>query len=534
LKSNQHRQNWAQALSIVFALANIIFFPVWREIFTFTHTPFQAEFNEVNHFYFYDSGYLYYLGGVAATVGLAALIFLCWYYVAERYSVDLLERYRPAICGLVILYGMAFISARTPVANFVQFHLIISSAILIAVAWALWVWRGLAATVTWFGIRLFVFVGVVIIGNGLAATYIAKPAETSLLRYQKALAPLAPTGTEDLRVLWLIFDEWDQKITFDHRKPELKIPTIDAMRENFFAADFAREAGLGTLTSVPTMIMGETVTAIRFGASDKLFVKTERNDEFVPWRKTQNLFREVHDRGINSAILTDSFLSFCRQFHDLTAKCWENGGWWDGGVKSLADGIYDFSKSALRNLPYFNKRLSFGALYTNLDQKRKFEKFLGANQDTVTDPEIKFAYIHWLLPHDPYYYDSSADKLLAAPDGSVDYWDSLVLVDKVLSNILKNLDDSNLRKNTVLLVTSDHGNRAASLLGLNKGEFVPFMVSLPNETSGFRFKKQFSMVAVKELILNIYDGKIRTNKQLADFLSEARWRTDKSKTAVTQ
>jgi len=183
---------------------------------------------------------------------------------------------------------------------------------------------------TWFGINLFTFVGVVIVANGLAAVIQSKPAGTSLLHYKKPLAPLAAANSQKVRVLWFIFDEWDQKITFDNRKPGLKLPTIDSMRARYFAADFAEEVKSRTLLAVPSMTMGKAVTEMKIGASDELFVRTNQQDKMVLWKNTQNIFRDLHARGINSAILTDSNLSFCRQFHNFTAKCLENGQWWSG------------------------------------------------------------------------------------------------------------------------------------------------------------------------------------------------------------
>jgi len=41
----QRKIDWAGSSGTLFALANIILFPAWREIFTFTHTPIQPAFN---------------------------------------------------------------------------------------------------------------------------------------------------------------------------------------------------------------------------------------------------------------------------------------------------------------------------------------------------------------------------------------------------------------------------------------------------------------------------------------------------------
>ena len=77
-------------------------------------------------------------------------------------------------------------------------------------------------------------------------------ADSAVAFSDKALAPPSPTEkTPATRVLWLLFDEMDQRMTFSARPPTLQLPEMDLLRSQAnlrqqclspFGRDFALSA----------------------------------------------------------------------------------------------------------------------------------------------------------------------------------------------------------------------------------------------------------------------------------------------------
>jgi len=77
--------------------------------------------------------------------------------------------------------------------------------------------------------------------------------------------PLAPrlAGTPPVRVLWILFDEWDQRLTFPNRAAGIRLPMLDNLVDRSFTATcaLAAEAGMpvermSTGNALPTLLYG--------------------------------------------------------------------------------------------------------------------------------------------------------------------------------------------------------------------------------------------------------------------------------------
>jgi len=54
-------------------------------------------------------------------------------------------------------------------------------------------------------------------------------------------SPLAPrlAGSPPVRVFWILFDEWDQRLAFPNRAPETRLPILDSLANRSFTATHA-------------------------------------------------------------------------------------------------------------------------------------------------------------------------------------------------------------------------------------------------------------------------------------------------------
>src|SRR5262249_49748159 len=73
------------------------------------------------------------------------------------------------------------------------------------------------------------------------------------------LAPPLPEAKLARRVLWIIFDELDQRLAFDERPASIALPELDRFRRQSVAASRAYSPSTKTFTSLPALITGRLV-----------------------------------------------------------------------------------------------------------------------------------------------------------------------------------------------------------------------------------------------------------------------------------
>lgn len=95
----------------------------------------------------------------------------------------------------------------------------------------------------------FLFALIVVI-NGLIQTMTKFEDQTS------APVPQA-SGGDNRRIVWLVFDEADQRLAFGERAATLKLPEFDRLRSQSLFATIAYPPANQTLSSMPALINGK-------------------------------------------------------------------------------------------------------------------------------------------------------------------------------------------------------------------------------------------------------------------------------------
>ena len=128
-------------------------------------------------------------------------------------------------------------------------------------------------------------------------------------------------GIPERRIVWLIFDEMDERLTFVDRDPGLRLPELDRFRAASFSADDAR-SGRVTLVSLPSLLAGKQVTSARALAPDDLLV-TYSSGGTAHSENEPNLFSRAREAGFDSA-LAGSVHPYGRMFNVASASA---SGW---------------------------------------------------------------------------------------------------------------------------------------------------------------------------------------------------------------
>lgn len=338
------------------------------------------------------------------------------------------------------------------------------------------------------------------------------------------------------RFIWIIFDEMGYRPSFPARPPNLLLPNIDAFSEHAFFSTNAIKPGPDTMESIPSFLTGQHVRkAITKGSSDliieyspdnkpvldrQLSPKANQLDEnfsqfeidnqnYYTFSQENHLFKKINQDGYASAIL-GLHHPYCRLFKGLFNKC--------------------FPQYIPRQTVY--DPISLGNVFRSLvwklwpftqDRRREHTKAilnsLKMAEHFVTDSSLDFVFLHFHLPHSPYFYNPETD-VVSTSDVYLNYFDNLVLTDKFLGQILQSLKQTELWDSTAILVTSDHGLRKENWPKdwvTESGEEdhrIPFIIRLPNENRGLIFETPHDSIAAKDIALGVLSGEIRNYENI--------------------
>jgi hypothetical protein len=156
---------------------------------------------------------------------------------------------------------------------------------------------------------------------------------------------IAGTGKSP-RVLWVIADEWDYRLTFVDRNPTLILPEIDRLRNTSIYADHAYPPGPETPISIPGYYSGKLVEYVRHDGARELQVGYHGDPREVPWSAQPSVFDRARELGANTALL-EWYHPTCRVLNSLT-YC----EWWPMAMQhnSMGDSFWQILPNQTRSL----------------------------------------------------------------------------------------------------------------------------------------------------------------------------------------
>jgi len=364
----------------------------------------------------------------------------------------------------------------------------------------------------------------------------------------------APATTErahtNRRVLWIIFDEMDFRLTFLDRPSSVHLPAFDRLCNEAIFAQNAYPPGGDTVLSLPSLITGRLVSWSHRTAANELMLTFADNNETVPWSAQPNVFSRARTMGFNTA-LAGWYHPYCRIIGNSLTKCfWETastGFLPDKAIANLVShsrdvavttSMFRIAEAAL--LPE-SLRILMASREGSVWRKYDLEKFMNIHKEALTlvrDPDIQLIMLHYPIPHPPGIYDRSRHDF--SSDSTADYLDNLELTDRVLGELRMEIEKAGLWESTTVLISSDHGLRGDRLwkhhliwqppfskvdpivFNSKQDERVPFVLRLAGETTGLSYELPFNTVLSQELVLTLLPGAVSKETDIAKWLDEHR------------
>jgi hypothetical protein len=337
-------------------------------------------------------------------------------------------------------------------------------------------------------------------------------------------APPLPGARQSPRVLWVIADEWDYRLTFVDRPASLALPEIDRLRKDALFADQAYPPGPETPISMPAFFTGKLVDAVEYDGPAELQVRFHGATGFEPWSRQPSVFTRARESGFNAA-LVDWFHPGCRVLGSLT-YC----DWWEMArqFNSMGRSFGEVLRNQTRSLFETTLLSLFGQSLAGQQQAGVYHEILREGMEIANNPEFGLAVVHLPIPHAPHAYDrrTGAFTLRNAPIGG--YVDSLALLDRTIGEIRRGMESSGAWDRTTVLFTSDHHYRESAALDGKDDTRIPFLLKMASEREGAGYSQSFNAVLTHDLVLAILKGDVATEADAARWLDANRSRVPES------
>jgi sulfatase-like protein len=327
-------------------------------------------------------------------------------------------------------------------------------------------------------------------------------------------AALLPNANSP-RLLWIIFDEWDQRLTFDNRPAGLELPALDRLRAESFYAQNALPPADATIISIPSIIHGRQVrTATPVDAQTLALQYSDGTKQRFGDRP--NLFSDARNAGWNAAIY-GWYLPYCRVLGDYLADCW-----WRGFDTPALIPDSSFAPALLHQLrgQFETARYSpFGASLSTQKHASTFETLLERAKEAAVNPHLQLTLVHFDVPHAPFIYDRSSGQI-SSTIWRPGYTDALALVDKTIAELRSHMEQAGVWDSVVLLLSADHFYRASPLVNGVRDHRVPFLVHFPGEKSGLQYAASFNTVVTYRLIQAALHSQVTSAASAGEWLDQ--------------
>jgi Sulfatase len=344
--------------------------------------------------------------------------------------------------------------------------------------------------------------------------------DASAYRNRPPAPRIADTGKSP-RVLWVIADEWDYRLTFVDRNPALQLPEIDRLLGTSIFADRASPPGLETPISIPGYYSGKLVEHVRHDGPRELQVAyhDDKRGE-VPWSVQSSVFERARTLEVNTALL-EWYHPTCRVLNSLT-YC----KWWPMAMQhnSMGDSFWQILPNQTRSLFESNIFSLFGRSLTANQQTGVYHAMMREALRLVVDRDLGFILVHLPIPHAPHAYDRKSGTFTLGNSPIAGYIDSLALLDRSVGELRRAMENAGVWDSTTVLFTSDHGYRDSEALDGKSDSRIPYILKLASQKDGVKYTQEFNTVLTADLLLGVLRGEIGDPASAVEWLDRNRTR----------
>jgi hypothetical protein len=358
-------------------------------------------------------------------------------------------------------------------------------------------------------------------------------------------AGMLPPRPDENRVIWIVFDELDQRILFEARPNRIHATEFDRLRAESIYADHVKTPAWDTVLSIPALLSGQVITDAKLNTS-KLLVKFKHCPEWKDFNSEPNVFRRARAAGFDTAVsgwdhpygrvmgnsLSDCSWDICATYVLAVARFLHSqplyynafylAAWQAHQVPAL------YSLSWASPAPQLH-RIAWEAHIS-------VARFVAENALRMArNRDLDLVFVHFPIPHLPGIWNSKSQSFTTEDS---DYVDNLQFADKFLGEVRGVLEQNGDWDRSTILVSSDHPYRefywgppdTAPHSRHDTQPYVPFLLKLPGQHDEVVYHRGFNNVLSADLLFEALEGRVRTAPQAVKWLdSRATSTPDRSK-----
>jgi hypothetical protein len=270
----------------------------------------------------------------------------------------------------------------------------------------------------------------------------------------------APSANKP-RLVWILFDELAYKPVFEERDPSLALPNLDRLRAESTLYTDMTPIAYRTTRAVPSLLLGQPVTDVEYTAQNQYLVQIGDDSRWKAFDANASLFGVAKQRGLTTSIV-GWYVAYCPVFVGIATDCyWSNEDAQDRGPTSTGASFAENVWFPLRILA--EKIVSPSRAWADVGAWNAEGHIVSVENvrdhalDTIANSHADIIFLHLPTPHPPSFWDRKTGKF--AVGGS--YLDSLDFSDRLLGQILNDLETQPRWGATTLIVQGDHSWRTA-------------------------------------------------------------------------
>lgn len=308
------------------------------------------------------------------------------------------------------------------------------------------------------------------------------------------------------RVVWLLFDELDQRLIFEKRPKEFQYPEFDRVAKESVSVAEAYSPGPNTIESIPGLLVGKDVQYAQSVFPPDVYLTYEGSRGNSLWSKERTLFSKLGELKVHTALL----------------------GWYHAYCTILGKNIdvcerrshFRYSESVFKNIPDILENALYGKWVISLFRDGA-EDLAAEAVELASVPSLDFVFIHLPVPHSPWIYDAKIGHTVLlrsqSPEG---YFDNVAYADRILGQIRNRMEEKKIWDKTTLILSTDHSWRSSDQFDGIRDKRIPFFVKMP-DAKNIPLKGPFHTRKTGDLVLDVFTKKIMTSGDVAKWLQKA-------------
>jgi Sulfatase len=322
--------------------------------------------------------------------------------------------------------------------------------------------------------------------------------------------PLLPIKAGQPRVIWVIFDETDQRLAFEERPTGVSLPDFDALRAVSLCATNAFPPGGSTLLSIPALTIGRQVSDVVVKNASDLSIKLTDTGDVVSWSAQPSIFSSARKLGFNSAIV-GWFHPYGRIFsRDVGYANWHPMQTFEPAPAERFSAAIVDQLSCLGG-PFHGRRLFIDLCRASIQEAVA----------AVTNSNYGLVYLHLPPPHKPGVYLPKKDAFTArGMDKATGYFNNLALADRALGKMRRAMVEAGEWDKAWFILSADHSWRQSTVYDGRRDLRVPFLIKAPAQSKQLNYSTQINTVLTHNLILAILKNELTNQVDVAKWIDE--------------